>query len=177
MLAHCAETAIYSAADIDAALRMLEVAVERDPNDANGLATLAHVRRSAGEDPMGSLALIEGAARLSPRDPRSFLWHHYANWCHFRLGAYDGMEAACRRSIELYGRYPLSWIALTSALGLQDRLEEAREAAAVLRRMRPSFSPDGFYETARGFYGRRFDGQIDSEYRNLRSALRRAWDG
>lgn len=176
VLLHCAESAIYCAADIDAALRMLELAVARDPNDANGRAMLAHVRRSAGENPQGSLHLIDEAVRLSPRDPRAFLWHHYANWCHYRLGDLSAMEAACRRSISLYGRYPLSWIALTSALGLQGQQAEARAAAGVLRRMRPNFSPDGFYETARNFYGRRFPGQVDSEYQALRGALRRAFD-
>nr|WP_242481753.1 BTAD domain-containing putative transcriptional regulator [Paracraurococcus ruber] len=176
VLVHCAESAIYCAADIDAALRLLELAVARDPNDANGRAMLAHVRRSAGEDPRGSLDLLDEAVRLSPRDPRAFLWHHYANWCHFRLGDLPAMEGACRRSIGLYGRYPLSWIALTSALGLQGRESEARAAATVLRQMRPSFSPDGFYETARHFYGRRFPGQVETEYQALRGALLRAFD-
>lgn len=177
VLLHCAESAIYCAADIDAALRLLELAVARDPNDANGRAMLAHVRRSAGESPRGSLDLIDEAVRLSPRDPRAFLWHHYANWCHYRLGDLAAMETACRRSISLYGRYPLSWIALTSALGLQGQQAEARAAAKVLARMHPSFSPDGFYETARNFYGSRFEGQVDTEYQALRGALRRAFDG
>ena len=174
VLVHCAETAMYCSAEIDAALVLLETSVQRDPNDANGQALLAHVRRTAGESPTGSLALIDHATRLSPRDPRSFLWHHYASWCHYRLGDLDGMEAASRRSVELYGRYPLSWIGLTSALGLQGRMAEAREAGRILRRMRPSFTAEGFYQTARALYGPRFPGAVDAEYQALRSALARA---
>ncbi|MBS0641454.1 MAG: hypothetical protein JSS43_16415 [Proteobacteria bacterium] len=174
VLVHCAEAAIYCNADIDSALAMLETAASRDPNDANGQALLAHMRRTAGEAPQGSLQLIDNATRLSPRDPRTFLWHHYASWCHYRLGALEGMEAASRRSVELYGRYPLSWIGLTCALQLQERHEEAREAGTILRRMRPSFTAEGFFEIARNFYARRFPGQVEREYGALRDALAQA---
>jgi TolB-like protein len=175
VLVYCAEVAIYASADIDRGLAMVTQAVERNPNDAHGLALQGHLRRFAGEDPKASLALIDGALRISPRDPRTFSWHHYANWCHWRLGELDRMEAASRRSIELYGQYSMSWIALTSALALQERLAEGREAAAVLRRQRPGFTPDGFFEVSRHVYGRRFRGAVEREYDQLRKALNRIW--
>jgi hypothetical protein len=156
---------------------MLELAVQRDPNDANGQAVLGHVRRLSGDDPAGSLVLIDQALRLSPRDPRTFSWHHFANWCHFRLGDLAAMEAACRRSIDLWGQYPMSWIGLTSALAMQDRIAEGRESGVVLRRLWPGFSPEGFYEIARHFYGPRFRHEVEEEYSALRSALRRVWEG
>jgi adenylate cyclase len=175
VLVHCAETEIYSAADIDAGLALLEVAAERDPNDANGLALLGHVRRFAGQDPSASLALIDGAIRLSPRDPRTFHWYLYANWCHWQLGDLGSMEAASRRSIELYGQNSMSWIGLAGAFALQGRLEEGREAATVLRRQRPSFTPDGYYQVLQHYYGRRFRGQVARNCDLLRVALNRVW--
>lgn len=174
VLAHCAEVALYARASAEEARVLIEDAAQRNPNDANSLALLAHVRRQAREDPHACLALIADALRLSPRDPRSFAWHHYANWCHFRQEDLPAMEAACRRSIGLYGRYPLSWVALTSALALQDRVEEAREAAAVLRRLQPHFRADGFFEAARATYGAKFQGPVLQEYEALRDALARA---
>jgi TolB-like protein/DNA-binding SARP family transcriptional activator len=175
VLVHCAEAEIYSAADIDAGLALLEAATERDPNDANGLALLGHARRFAGQDPRASLALIDGAIRLSPRDPRTFNWHLYANWCHWQLGDLASMEAASRRSIELYGQNTMSWIGLTGAFALQGRLEEGREAATVLRRQRPGFTPDGYYQVLRHYYGRRFRGQVERDCDLLRVALNRVW--
>ncbi|MGG5820044.1 BTAD domain-containing putative transcriptional regulator [Falsiroseomonas sp. HW251] len=177
VLTHCAEATLYAAADSEQARVLLEDAMRRNPNDPNGLALLAHVRRQARDDPRECLGLIADALRLSPRDPRTFGWHHYASWCHFRLNDMPGMEAASRRSVGLYGRYPLSWVALTAALGFQNRPEEARAAAATLHRLQPNFHPDGFFEAARATYGTKFRGAVVREYEALRDALRRAFGG
>ena len=174
VLTNCAETAIYSAGDLDRGVALLELAVTLNPNDPNGLALLGHARRFAGEDARGSLAVIEQAMRLSPRDPRSFSWLHYASWCHWKLDELKEMEAASRRSIELYPNYPHSWIALTCALGLQDRVRDARSAGRMLRELQPRFCAANFYDAARVFYGRRFAGRVAVEYRQLRSVLNRA---
>jgi TolB-like protein/DNA-binding SARP family transcriptional activator/Tfp pilus assembly protein PilF len=174
VLANCAETAMYSAGDLDRGVALLELAVTLNPNDPNGLALLGHARRFAGDDTRTSLAVIEQAMRLSPRDPRSFGWLHYASWCHWKLNELKEMEAASRRSIELYPNYPHSWIALTCSLGLQDRLQEAREAGDVLCELQPRFQASRFYEAARHFYGRHFTGQVSGEYRQLQTVLSRA---
>ena len=174
VLVHCAETAIYSAARIDDARAMLEVAVNRNPNDAHCLAMLGNARRFAGDDARTSLALMEQAMRLSPRDPRSFVWLHFASWCHWKAGEFGEMEATSRRSVDLYPAYPHSWIALTCALGLQDKATEAKQAAKNLHRLHPKFGATNFYHTARRFYGHRFPGAVSAEYRQLRGVLVRA---
>jgi hypothetical protein len=117
---------------------------------------------------------VEQAMRLSPRDPRSFSWLHYASWCHWKLDELREMETASRRSIELYPNYPHSWIALACALGLLDRVRDAREAGRVLRELQPRFRAAHFYDAARVFYGRRFTGEVVGEYRQLRTVLNRA---
>jgi hypothetical protein len=78
------------------------------------------------------------------------------------------------RSIEYLPDVDHAWIALTCALGLQDRLAEARETAQVLRQITPRFGAWRFYWTARFFYGRRFAGPVREDYRNLRGVLARA---
>ena len=174
VLVHCAETAIYCEARIDAAHDMLDAAVSRNPNDAHGFALLGNTRRFAGDDARASLGLINQATRLSPRDPRSYAWMHYASWCHWKLGALEDMEAVSQHSIELYSAYPHSWIALTCALGLQGKAAEAQEAASNLKALYPNFSADNFYRTAERFYGGRFPGAVSAEYSQLRAVLTEA---
>ena len=171
VLANCAETVIYCAGDLDKGVSLLELAVTLNPNDPNGLALLGHARRIIGEDARNSLAVIEQAMRISPRDPRSFAWHHFASWCYWKLDELREMETASRRSIELYPNYPHSWIALTCALGLLDRMREAREAGRVLLELQPRFRAAHFHDAARIFYGRRFAGDVAGEYRQLRTVL------
>jgi TolB-like protein/DNA-binding SARP family transcriptional activator len=174
VLVHCAETAIYTEGRIDDARSMLEMAVTRNPNDAHCLALLGNTRRFAGDDARTSLALIDQAMRLSPRDPRCYTWMHYGSWCHWKLGSLEAMEAASRRSVDLYPAYPHSWIALTCSLGLQDKTADAKEAGANLKALYPTFRADNFYSLAERFYGRRFPGAVSAEYKQLHAVLVRA---
>jgi TolB-like protein len=170
-LAMCSETALIGAHDIDHALALAEEAVRGEPEDAHALALLGHVRRMAGEDPRASIALIERAQRLSPRDPRTFLWLLYALGCHWKLGEMGEMEADARRSIALYANIPWNWMGLAQALALQGRLDEAREAIDPVRTMMPSYTPSRFHWGARYVYGSRFRGDLERDYRVLRDAL------
>jgi tetratricopeptide (TPR) repeat protein len=170
-LAMCSETALIGAHDIDHALALAEEAVRGEPEDAHALALLGHVRRMAGEDPRASIALIERAQRLSPRDPRTFLWLLYALGCHWKRGEMSEMEADARRSIALYANIPWNWMGLAQALALQGRLDEAREAIDPVRTMMPSYTPSRFHWGARYVYGSRFRGDLERDYRVLRDAL------
>ena len=174
VLVNCADTAIYSAGNIDLALELLNDAVEQYPDDPQGLALLANANRVAGADPAESLRMIERAIRISPREPRSHRWFHYAGWCHWKLGELGKMEAAARSAIELYSDAPAQWIELTCALGLQAKTAEAKAAAKVLRKLSPAFTPDKFFEIAQQFYGRRFSNPVKADYRALCSTLQRA---
>jgi TolB-like protein/DNA-binding response OmpR family regulator/Tfp pilus assembly protein PilF len=171
VLVHCAETAIYSGHELERALAMLDTAVRHAPNDPHGLALLAHARRFVGLELETCPVLIKQAMRHSPRDPRTYVWYHYAGWCHWQLGNLDAMEASCRRSVELYGASALSWLALTCALGLQGRFDEARQTAAEVSRLIPGFTPALFFDTAKRFYGSRFTGKIVQDYRELLRVL------
>jgi TolB-like protein len=170
-LAMCSETALIGAHDIDHALALAEAAVCDEPDDAHALALLGHIRRMAGEDPRASIALVERAQRLSPRDPRTFLWLLYALGCHWKLGELSEMEALARRSIALYANIPWNWMGLAQALALQGRLDEAREAIEPVRAMMPSYTPSRFHWGARYVYGSRFRGGVERDYRVLRDAL------
>lgn len=170
-LTMCAETALIGAYDIDLALALAEAAIAREPDDAHALAILGHVRRMAGENPRASLGLIERAQRLSPRDPRTFLWLIYAVWCHWKLGETTAMETLARRSISLYANIPWNWLGLAAALALQGKMAEAREAIEAIRTMMPSYTPSRFHWGARYVYGPRFRGHVERDYRALRDAL------
>ncbi len=155
-------------------MELLSEAVEQNPYDPQGLVLLANANRVVGADPADSLRAIGQAMRISPRDPRSHRWFHYAGWCHWKLGELEKMEAAARNAIELYSDAPAQWIELTCALGLQGRAAEAKEAAKVLIKLSPIFTPDRFFEIARQFYGARFAGPVQADYRALCSTLQRA---
>ena len=170
-LAMCSETALIGAHDIDHALALAEAAVCGEPDDAHALALLGHIRRMAGEDPRASIALVERAQRLSPRDPRTFLWLLYALGCHWKLGEMSEMEAAARRSIALYANIPWNWMGLAQALALQGRFDEAREAIEPVLAMMPTYTPSRFHWGARYVYGARFRGDLERDYRVLRDAL------
>jgi TolB-like protein/DNA-binding SARP family transcriptional activator len=170
-LAMCSETALIGAHDIDHALALAEAAVCDEPDDAHALALLGHIRRMAGEDPRASIALVERAQRLSPRDPRTFLWLLYGLGCHWKLGEMSEMEALARRSIALYAAIPWNWMGLAQALALQGRLDEAREAIEPVRAMMPGYTPSRFHWGARYVYGSRFRGEVEHDYRVLRDAL------
>ena len=170
-LAMCSETALIGAHDIDHALALAEAAVCDEPDDAHALALLGHIRRMAGEDPRASIALVERAQRLSPRDPRTFLWLLYGLGCHWKLGEISEMEALARRSIALYANIPWNWMGLAQALALQGRLDEAREAIEPVRAMMPGYTPSRFHWGARYVYGSRFRGDVERDYRVLRDAL------
>jgi TolB-like protein/DNA-binding winged helix-turn-helix (wHTH) protein/Tfp pilus assembly protein PilF len=174
VLVHSAIATIYFANDFDRALAMLERAVELGPNEADGLALLAHARNFAGKNCDASLLLTDQAMRVSPRDPRTHAWHHFAGCCHWRLGDLEAMEAACRRSIELYSRNPWGWVFLACSLGLQRRSAEATEAVTEVKRLVPGFSAQMFFETVSRFHGPRFRGEAEAGFSKLRSVLEQA---
>ncbi len=175
VLINCADTVFYSAGDIDLARELLSQAVTRNPYDPQGLVLLANVNRTIdATDPVENLRMIARARRISPRDPRSHRWLHYAGWCHWKMGDFDRMEAAARSAISLYSDSPAQWVELTCALGLQGKHAEARAAGKVLKRLSPAFTADRFYEIARIFYGARFAGSVQREYRALCTTLGRA---
>ena len=118
----------------------------------------------AGEDPLASIALVQRAQRLSPRDPRTFLWLLYGLGCNWKLGEISEMEALARRSIALYANIPWNWMGLAQALALQGRLDEMREAIEPARTMMPGYTPLRFHWGARYVYGSRFRGDVERDY-------------
>jgi tetratricopeptide (TPR) repeat protein len=171
VLLNCGEVALYSEGNLDLAVELFEKAATRCPSDAQGLVMFANGLRVAGGDPQQSVQMIDQAIRISPRDPRSHRWFHYLGWCHWKLGDFEQMEAASRGSIELYSDAPAQWLELTCALGLQGRVEESRKAGAILKKLAPEMSANGFFETAKRFYGKRFPGEVEAEYRTLCAKL------
>jgi tetratricopeptide (TPR) repeat protein len=174
VLVHSAWATIYFANEFDRALAMSEHAVEFSPNEADGLALLAIARTFARRNSAASLLLIDQAMRVSPRDRRTYVWHQFAGCCYWRLGDLEAMEAACRRSIELYSRNPWGWVFLACSLGLQRRSAEATEAVTEVKRLVPGFSAQMFFETISRFHGPHFRGEAEAEFSKLRSVLEQA---
>jgi tetratricopeptide (TPR) repeat protein len=173
VLAMSSEIAMYSAGDIDRSLALAEAAVQHGPNDAQAIAQLAHVRRTAGEDPLIALALIAQAQRLSPRDPRNVIWLCHAGWCHWKLHDFNEMAALARQSTEINALSGWNWLQLAGALALQGRMAEGRAAYGVMRELMPAMTPRRFHWTARLFYRRRFTGHVKQDYTDFCEALQK----
>jgi TolB-like protein/Tfp pilus assembly protein PilF len=85
-------------------------------------------------------AHVKEALRLSPRDPLAFLWVFYEAAAKLLSGQDEEAAALCRRSIELYRKYPLSHLILAAALQLLGQSEEAHKEAEIALQLNPKFS-------------------------------------
>jgi tetratricopeptide (TPR) repeat protein len=174
VLTNCADTALYSSGNIDLALELLTAAVSDGPDDPQAMALLANVRRVAGQEVSRSLELIAKAMRLSPRDPRSHRWYHYAGWCFWKAGDLEAMEIRRNKRSSCIAMLLPNGSNLFAPLGCKGRIGEAREAGAILKQHLPDFTPRRFFDVARAFYGSRFPGQVERDYGQLCQTLARA---
>ena len=78
------------------------------------------------------------AMRLSPRDPRTGLWHTYIGLAEFGQGHYDAAIDEYNKALDAGYRTSGAYLWLTAALALEGKLEEAKTALAEARRINPN---------------------------------------
>ena len=76
----------------------------------------------------------EKGIRLSPSDPRLFIWLPALAGAHYQLGHYEEAVEAGRRSWSLNRNWPHLLRYVVAGLAQLDRMEEARAALAELKR-------------------------------------------
>jgi adenylate cyclase len=89
----------------------------------------------------------EQAMRLSPRDPRTGLWHGYIGLAEFGQGHDDAAIAEYRRALDAGYRSSVTYLRLGAALALQGKMEEAKTAVAEALRLNPSHTVKQLIET------------------------------
>jgi adenylate cyclase len=150
----------------DRAIAEFEQAIKLNPSFAAAHAVLGHMLAYAGR-PEETIPLVEKAMRLSPNDPRLFIWLPALAGAHYQLGHYEQAIEAGRRSWTLNRNWPVGLTYVLAALGQLGRTEEARTVLPSFKALRPT-DLAGWERNARRVFTDR--AAVD----HLRDGLRRA---
>jgi len=121
----------------DRAIAEFEEAIKLNPSFAAAHAVLGHMLTYAGR-PEETIPLVETAIRLSPNDPRLFIWLPALAAAHYQLGHYEQAIEAGRRSWTLNRNWPVGLTYVLAALGQLGRTEEARTVLPNFKELRPT---------------------------------------
>ena len=114
-----------------------ERAVALDPNDADAYVTLAEILSCAGE-PQRALGLVEKALQLDPHYPPSYLFA--LGQVHHLSGNREGAIAAFKRVLTRNPEHERAHFFLALIYSEIGRLEEARAAFAMVKKLNPASS-------------------------------------
>ncbi len=84
--------------------------------------------------PQEAIEQAQKGIRLSPSDPRLFIWLPTLAAAHYQMRNYPAAIEAGRRSWSLNRNWPHGLRYVVAGLAQQDRIAEAREALADLKR-------------------------------------------
>ena len=86
--------------------------------------------------------------RLSPRDPRTGLWHTYIGLAELAQGHYDTAVDEYHSALDTGYRRTFTYWGLTAALVLDGKMEEAKAALTEARRLNPKLTVKWVIERA-----------------------------
>jgi len=87
-----------------------------------------------------ALTLAEKGIRLSPSDPRLFIWLPAVAGAHYQMRHYAEAVEAGRRSWSLNRNWPAGLTYVVAGLAQQGRIDEAKAAFANLRTIDTNFA-------------------------------------
>jgi TolB-like protein len=124
--------------DFDTAREMVDRAVALNPNASNAWGQRGWTYVAAGQ-PEEAIRSFERVIRLSPFDP--FLFSTFAGMSRafIGLGRFDEAVAAAKKALRENQTFVITYRCLAAALAHLGREAEAREAAAGLLELEPSF--------------------------------------
>ena len=153
-------------AGVDEVLDEARRAADLNPSDPLVLNLLAWTLNMAGHPPEESIALVQRAMRLSPHDPREFLFYDTLCPAYFNAGRYAEGVAAARRLIDLRPTYYYGYLyGAMNAIGL-GHTEEAHGFIRPARGVEPEMSFD--------FAHRGFGAMAPGVDQRISAALRQA---
>ena len=114
-------------ADYVRARHLITRSVELNPNFAPGYFWLG-VLDLADSKPQNTLALLERAFRLSPRDGLAAVWQYWVAQANILLGDDEAALQAARGGIAINPKFPNNYVALAAALAHQGHVVEASAA-------------------------------------------------
>jgi adenylate cyclase len=137
-LAHCITgMAALFERDIDRAKTEVDLALRLNPNLAIAHNLLGSIRMYSGQ-PLEAIPAIEQAMRLDPALNHQSL--HFLGTAYLFARKYETAAALLRHRIMLVPKTDFSRVALSSALGHLDQVDEARRIWAELKEINPKYS-------------------------------------
>jgi adenylate cyclase len=138
--AHLAKSNVFVAKrQWGTAIPQIEAAIALDPNNASAHARASYYRMFLGRTEDG-FSGVESALRLSPRDPSISYWQFYMCQLHTQLGQWEQAIEWCGKSIAGNPQYWFAYVDLAAANAWASHDQEAKEAAAQLRKLNPNFT-------------------------------------
>src|SRR5499427_9132963 len=114
-------------------------AVELDPNSSLARGQLG-VALSFGGEPDRSIAALEDAKRLSPRDYLMVIWHAVDAWSHLHAERFADAMACAKQAIEFNPTFPDSHGILAAAAAQLGQMTEAQAGLAEFVRLLPELT-------------------------------------
>ena len=123
----------------DRSVAEFQEAIDLNPSYAAANAILGGMFTVRGQPEKG-LALVEKGIRLSPSDPRLYIWLPSLAATRYQLRHYAEAVEVGRRSWTLNRNWPLGLTYVVAGLAQLGRIDEARAALADLKGLDPNFS-------------------------------------
>jgi len=120
----------------DDAIRRLSRAIELDPNSSFARGYLG-AAFSFGGEPERSLAAVQDAMRLSPRDCLMVIWHTVSAWSHLHAERFSEAVACAKQAIDFNPFFPDSHAVLAAAAAHLGRMTEAQSGLNGFVRLVP----------------------------------------
>ena len=119
--------------------KRLKRAIELDPNSSFARGNLGVVLSFSGE-PDSSIAALEEAIRLSPRDYLMVIWHTASAWSHLHAERFTEAMNCANQAIEFNSNFPDSYCTLAAAAAHLGRTKEAQAGLAGFVRLLPGLT-------------------------------------
>ncbi len=129
---------LHLAGRIAQALLEAKLVIELNPNDFLGHASLGALFISAGQ-PDDGVAALNRALKLSPKDPRFYIFLSHQSSGHFVAGHYDEAARLAKDALERHPGDPAANLLLIASLSNGGRIEEARQVLANGAPIDPAF--------------------------------------
>src|SRR5206468_1410072 len=123
----------------DLAMSSLQEAINLNPSYAAAHVLLGQMHLYRGH-PEEAIALAEKGIRLSPKDPRLFIWLPALAGAHYQLSHYAQAVEAGRRSWMLNRHWPAGLRYVVAGLAQLGRVEEAKAALEELKLLNESLA-------------------------------------
>jgi adenylate cyclase len=139
ILAWAAVTSAFMVGDAESEIEMADRAVALNPNSCHAWGPRGHVYRIAGL-PEEAVRSFERAMRMSPVDPTQYMALVGMGMAFIELRRFDEAIVAGKKGQRQNPAYPAAYRCLASAFAHLGRDAEAREAAARVLELDPTFT-------------------------------------